>query len=430
MAKQKKGRSSSRRGRSGDPRKRAESARAVSSRQPSRVPVTVLNGFLGSGKTTLMHSLLTQAAKAEPRLRVAAIVNEMSKLDVDGHVVEESDMVDDGSLAVIVGGSIHGPELLDRMLDEADRLLTDSDVDHVFIETSGSTRPWPLVKALKDHPRMQLHGLVSVLDAAMLRDDLDHGRGVVTGFRRHIATGSQGVESLIAEQVMFASAIYLSKADKLTREELQAIGEVLHPLNPYVPITTVHFGNARLGRVIDVPPYDHQRVAKLGREVDERDRRHPEHSHLVSVVLDDPRPFHPERLWNAYTEKLPQSLYRSKGWFWLPTRDDQVLLWNQAAGGINLEFLAYWTSGILDRDQGQFTPAEVAHLKAKIAGAHPIFGDRRTQLTLMGVESETRAFLAELESCLCTSQEIEKWQAGADFTDPWPTNFASLTMPT
>ncbi len=421
-------RSGQRRQRSGHPRKRAEQA-AARAQATTRVPVTILTGFLGSGKTTLLQSLLVQSAKATPRPRVAAIVNEMSTLDVDGHIVEETDVVDQATLSVIVGGSIHGPEQLQKLLAEADRLVADGDIDHLFIETSGSTRPWPLVKALQRHPRLRLHGLLSILDGAMLRDDLDQGRAVVAGLRRHLEHGTQGIESLIAEQVMFASAVYLSKADKLTHAQLQSIAEALHPLNPYASITTLQFGNVRLKTVTDLPPYDHRRVAKLGQEVDERDRQNPEHTRIVSLVLDDPRPFHPRRLYEAYTEKLPQALYRSKGWFWLPTRDDQVLLWNQAAGGINLEFMAYWTTGILGHDEGRLLTEEIAHLEAKIEESGSVFGDRRTQLTLLGAEKETRAFLAELEACLCTPEEVAAWQAGESFDDPWPTRFVSLTTP-
>ncbi|MFY1637223.1 CobW family GTP-binding protein [Solwaraspora sp. WMMB335] len=389
----------------------------------------MLNGFLGSGKTTLLQSLLVQSARATPRPRVAAIVNEMSELDVDGLIVEETEVLDESTLSVIVGGSIHGPEQLKTLLAETDRLLADPHVDHLFIETSGSTRPWPLVKALARHPRTRLHAWLSVLDAAMLRDDLDHGRAVTTGLSRHLRNGTQGLESLIAEQVMFASAVYLSKADKLSREELQTIGTALHPLNPYVPISSLQFGNLPLGAVIDAPPYDQRRVAGLGREIEKRDRACPDHAYIASLLLDDPRPFHPQRLWDTYTTKLPQTLYRSKGTFWLPTRDDQVLLWNQAAGGINLEFMAYWKAGVLAHDEGRLSAAEIAHLQTKMAGSHAVFGDRRTQLTLLGVEAETRAFLTELEACLCTPDEVEAWRAGRPFDDPWPTQFASLDTP-
>ncbi|MGB4779204.1 GTP-binding protein [Microbacterium sp.] len=93
--------------RSGDPRKRAQQRAAE-----RRVAVTVLNGFRGSGKTTLMESLLTQAWKRRPRLRPAVIVNDMSTLDVDGLVVEETEVVGhaQGNFASISGGSIHSAE--------------------------------------------------------------------------------------------------------------------------------------------------------------------------------------------------------------------------------------------------------------------------------------------------------------------------------
>lgn len=126
--------------RSGDPRKRAQQHR-----RNRPVPVTVLNGFLGSGKTTMLQNLLLQAGKRTPRLRPAVIVNDMSSLDVDGIVVEETEIVSEqqGNFASISGGSVHSDELLPKLIGIAETMLDTCDIEHIFIETSGSTRPGP-----------------------------------------------------------------------------------------------------------------------------------------------------------------------------------------------------------------------------------------------------------------------------------------------
>ncbi|MGO1506727.1 MAG: CobW family GTP-binding protein [Microbacterium sp.] len=403
--------------RSGDPRKRAQDHAAR-----RRVPVTVLNGFLGSGKTTLMQSLLTQAWKRQPRLRPAVIVNDMSTLDVDGLVVEETEVVgaEQGSFASISGGSVHSAELLPALISKAEELIEASDPEHLFIETSGSTRPWPLITAITAHPRLELHGFLSLVDAAMLRDDFECGEVIAPKLGQQFESGDLGVELLIAEQVMFASNVYLTKLDKLTQPQLDRVAQAVHRLNPAAGIVGVHYGNIRLDEVLTQPRYRLDRVAQLGREVDERDAKHPETGNLVSLVLDTPRPFHPQRLWDAYTQALPQTLYRSKGMAWIPSRDDKVLLWNQAAGGVDLGFFGYWKAGVLQHDEGRLMPREIEALQAEIAAIDPVFGDRRTSITLLGEETDSRAFFALLESCLCTDDEIRAWQEGVEFEDPWP----------
>lgn len=418
--------------RSGDPRKRAQQHR-----RNRPVPVTVLNGFLGSGKTTMLQNLLLQAGKRTPRLRPAVIVNDMSSLDVDGIVVEETEIVSEqqGNFASISGGSVHSDELLPKLIGIAETMLDTCDIEHIFIETSGSTRPWPLIKALTNHPRLQLHGFLSLVDAAMLRDDFDYGESIAAQVGRQLDAGTLGVETLIAEQVMFASEIYLTKLDKLQPEQVTRTAAALHQLNPFAGITGVRFGSVQLDTVLRQPRFPLDRVRQLGSEIEAFDSAHPETGRLVSLVLDDPRPFHPQRLWDAYTTALPQTLYRSKGMTWIPTRDDKVLLWNQAAGGVDLGFFGYWKAGVLQRErraeigestpgegpvQRQLLPVEIAGLTREVNAIDPIFGDRRTSITLLGEEADTRAFLARLQECLCTSDEVAAWQRGEKFDDPWP----------
>lgn len=388
------------------------------------VPVTVLNGFLGSGKTTLLQSLLTQAWQSEPRVHPAVIVNDMSTLDVDGLVVEESDVVgaSQGNFASISGGSVHSAQLLPTLIERAEELIAASHPDHLFIETSGSTRPWPLIKAITKHTHLELRGFLSLVDAAMLRDDFECGEAIAPKVGQQFESGKLGIELLIAEQVMFASTVYLTKLDKLSQPELERVARSVHQLNSGVGLVGAHYGNVRLREVLAQPRYHIRRVAQLGREMDEFAAQHTETGNIISLVLDTPRPFHPQRLWDAYTRALPRTLYRSKGMAWIPTRDDKVLLWNQAAGGVELGFFGYWKAGILQHSDGHLLPEEIDGLRAKVDAADPIFGDRRTSITLLGEEADSRAFLARLESCLCTEAEVQAWQRGERFEDPWPSN--------
>ena len=140
-----------------------------------------------------------------------------------------------------------------------------------------------------------------------------------------------------------------------------------------------------------MPLYDFERVKQLGRELSDWEESHadapmaqPETYALDSRVIRDPRPFHPQRLWEVYNKYLGIGIYRSKGFFWLPSRDNLVLLWNQTGGSVGLEIVNYWKIAALEDDSLNLAPWEAEAMRDKLRKAHPDFGDRRCQLTVIG----------------------------------------------
>lgn len=236
--------------------------------------VTILNGFLGAGKTTLLQSLLVQARQL-PDVRLAVVVNEMSSLDVDGRILDTSEVLSrrDALFASIPAGSISGAEGLVQLGAALARFRA-AGATHVIIETSGSTHPWPLLEAIRTQAEAQLHGFLSVVDTVTLAQDYDLGRAIVPAASNNLAAGQRGIENLLAEQIMFANRILLSKMDRLPMERLRAVAEAIHPINPGAEILAMKWGNVKLETLLAMPPYDHNRVAQLGAELSDWDRTH------------------------------------------------------------------------------------------------------------------------------------------------------------
>lgn len=393
-------------------------------------PVTVLNGFLGAGKTTLLKMLLRQAEQPGSPYRLAVLANDLSDLDVDENIILNSGLVggDRKNFISISRGSIASKRLLPAFRSAIVRLMEESQPTHILIETSGSTHPWPLIEALRDMPGVRLHGFLSLVDSVMLHQDYDQGASVIEGLRRNLTTGRRGIENLLAEQIMFANRVVLTKIDRLPQGALRRIGQAIHPLNPYAAIVGVNWGGLRLDDVLGMPAYDFHRVARLGAELaediddeDAADIADPKAYKIGFRIVSDPRPFHPRRLWDVYNRFLGTGIHRSKGFFWLPSRDELVLLWNQAAGSISLDIVGYWKIVVLEDPTLRLTPEERQGMEQKLAGFSPLFGDRRCELTVIGQESQLDTFVAALQSCFCTDEEITGWRNGETFDDPWPT---------
>ncbi|MEM6939068.1 MAG: GTP-binding protein [Pseudomonadota bacterium] len=400
------------------------------------VPTTILNGFLGAGKTTLSQNLLVQARKA-PDVTFGVVVNEMSTLDIDGSVLDTSEVISRKSphFESLPGGSVSSAAGLGRFAEAVEQVLADSEVTHLLIETSGSTHPWPLLTAIRDMPALELRGMLAVIDTVVLLQDHDAGRAIQEIASANLEAGRRGVENLLAEQIMFANRLLMSKADRVESAVLKQIAQAVHPLNPYADVIAMQWGNLRLDQILSMPRYNFALVETLAAELSAWDAAHhstplaqPETYAIGSRVLRDPRPFHPQRLWEVYNKHLGIGIYRSKGFFWLPTRDRLVLLWNQTGGSVGLEILNYWKITALEDGSLNLTEAEKTAMREKLAGQHPLFGDRRCQLTIIGQEAELDAFVHALEECFCSDAEIAAWQAGAPFEDPWPKTVATLAI--
>ncbi|MEM6879351.1 MAG: GTP-binding protein [Bacteroidota bacterium] len=397
---------------------------------PDRVPVVILNGFLGSGKTTLFRNLLSQSMKRD--IHVCAIVNDMSDLDVDGELIGISEAVEYNteileSIHSCVLSSKKGIQKLDQALK---RFLSVQDPKLIIIETSGSGHPMPLVEYFKDQPKVRLAGLFALVDTLMLAHDYKYGADLVPKMQQNFAQQKRGTVNLLVEQIMFCSHLFLTKTDRIEEDKLPHIASFIQDINPFASVHSVSFGRLSIDSLFELDEYNYHQVAQLIEELKpvleaEDDGDSP--YNLATRVIKDDRPFHPQRFWDVCHQYLDQRIYRSKGFFWLASRDKLSLLWNQAAGSINLELIGFWRAGIVEDENHGITAFEIAQLKKLLAEEPGRFGDRQCDLTVIGDEAHVDRFTDALKSCFLTDDEIQLWKDGHEFADPWPKNIVKIS---
>jgi G3E family GTPase len=369
------------------------------------LPVTVLCGFLGSGKTTLLKRLLRDS---EDR-RFAVLVNDLSELAVDAELIEEAREGRGDKLVNLNRGSLGGA-LREKFRAVLDELAADTTTDYLLIETSGGTQPAALVEDLTTRPGVRLDTFATVVDGLNLLRDHDYGRALLAPE----LADSQSAAALLLAQIAPASVLLISKADLLTRAQAQAIIAVLQQLNSSATIISMAYGS------VDAKHLLNARTFRLRKNIRAATNDDPTQFDLGSDVLSDPRPFHPARLHTLFTQRLPLGLHRSKGWLWLASRPKDVFVWNQSGSYFGLEWAATWKAAILADPHAPFLREELETLAKSVAAAHPLFGDRACELTIIGAAHDRALFLEELRACFCTEEEIAAWQRGDKFTDPWP----------
>ncbi len=211
----------------------------------SRVPVTVLTGFLGAGKTTLLRSLLTQADGR----RIAVIVNEFGDAGFDGGLVEEcaAKACAPGDIVELTNGCICCT-VADDFVPTMDKLLSrDRPLDAIVIETSGLALPQPLLKAFAwpdVRTRATVDGVVTVVDALALsegRVTLDEGAVAAQRAADNAVDHDDPIEEVFEDQLACADLVVLSKSDLVSSDALAGIEHRLAAvLRPGVRIVRSH----------------------------------------------------------------------------------------------------------------------------------------------------------------------------------------------
>ena len=392
----------------------------------TQLPVTVLSGFLGGGKTTVLNHILNN----RDGLRVAVIVNDMSEINIDAATVKNEISFNraEEKLVEMSNGCICCT-LREDLLEEIERLAHEGKYDYLVIESTGISEPLPVAetftfadedgKSLSEISR--LDSMVTVVDALNFLKDYDEAEFLNEVGESLGEEDERSVADLLVEQVEFADILLISKTDLVSEQELARLKSILQTLNTEAIQVPIEHGKVPLDKVLNTGRFSFERAQQSPGWLKEMRGEHvpeTEEFGISSFSYEARRPFDPQKFYDfIHSKDIAGKLIRSKGFFWLATRPQLAGSWSQAGG-----MARYGAAGLfwkaVPKEQW---PEDPEYLKAIEEQWMEPFGDMRQELVFIGQGLNKNDIIERLDRCLLTDDQlIQGHHVWAEMPDPFP----------
>ena len=410
------------------------------------VPITLLCGYLGAGKTTLMNKVLSN----QKGYKVAVIVNDIGEINVDERLIAKgANITDTSSIVPLTNGCICC-NLKSDMVQQIENLIATGKFDYILIESSGVCEPMPIAQAIEQISNGRLDNVVSVVDAKRLVDEFAGGDQLLKE-----DMGEEDIESLLVQQIEFCSTLIINKKDLVSDEEMKKVRAVVKALQPHVKVIETSQGNVDVEDILATQRFDFDTVFESAAWVShlehateehdhehhhnhdehehhhEHDHDHDEHDHdehehhhddpnhvcgehchchhhhhrhdgadedeygIGSFVYFRRRPFNRMKL-EEYAAKWPRNIIRSKGIMWFSDEDEMSYILETSGRQIQAAAAGIWLAACSKEEQEEVL-AQEPKLQAEW---NEEVGDRMVKICIIGQKLNKEEICKDLDSLL------------------------------
>lgn len=404
------------------------------------IPILLLTGYLGSGKTTLVNHILAN----KRGIKFAVIVNDIGEVNIDADLIQKGGIVNkkDDSLVALQNGCICCTLKAD-LIEQVFELMKMERFDYIVIEASGICEPEPIAQTICSIPRLggaytkygicRLDCIVTVVDALRMQSEFACGNDLT---RKHI--DEEDIENLIIQQIEFCNIILLNKAAEVKAEELDRIRQIIRRLQPAAEIIECNYADVDLNRIISTNLFNFERVAtsagwireieRQATEEEENEAKHPGHRHEeehhhhghdeeedghghhhhhaegseveeygIGTFVYYRRPaFDIHKLDHFIATKWPKNVIRTKGVCYFSHNRDMSYLFEQAGTQKQLKEAGLWYATAPEEDLIRLMQQEPGLMR----DWDEKYGDRMIKLVFIGQHLDKEELTRELDACL------------------------------
>lgn len=411
------------------------------------IPVSVLTGYLGAGKTTVLNHVLSN----QQGYKVAVIVNDIGEVNIDASLIAKGGAVTqkDDNLVPLQNGCICCTLKVDLM-KQIIELCKSGKFDYILIEASGICEPAPIAGSIcmldgsgqsQGLPAVAyLDNVTTVVDAKRMADEFGSGSSLMND-----NLDEDDIENLLIQQIEFCTTIILNKIDDVTEQEKATVLEVIRALQPEAKIIETNYGKIDVGEILDTHRFDFEKIAtsagwmkamelegENSEDLDEdehehhhhdEDEHHEHHHHdeheehhhghhhhhhhnhdegeaeeygIGTFVYQNVKPFVKSRFEEFVFKKWPKEVIRAKGLFWIKENPNTAYVFEQSGKQKIATDDGDWIAAFPEKDR-----KEILAMNPDLAATwHPVYGDRINKLVFIGRKMDKKAIISALDECI------------------------------
>ena len=423
------------------------------------VPVSLLTGYLGAGKTTVLNHVLAN----QKGYKVAVIVNDIGEVNIDASLIAKGGAVTqkDENLVPLSNGCICCTLKVDLM-KQIIELARSGKFDYILIEASGICEPGPIAGSIcmLDGSERQnnipaaayLDSITTVVDAKRMADEFGSGASLLQD-----DLDEEDIENLLIQQIEYCTTIVLNKVDEVTEKEKADVLEVIRALQPDAKIIETTYGKVDVDEILATNNFDLRKIMQSAgwvkamemegensEDLDEEEEhhghhRHGEHDHgehdhdheehedhdhdghehhghgehghhhhhhhedgeaeeygISTFVYQNVRPFEKAKFEEFVFQKWPKEVIRAKGLFWIIENPNTAYIFEQSGKQKIATDDGDWIAAFPEEERKQILAMNPDILETW----HPVYGDRVNKLVFIGRGMDKEAIIRALDECI------------------------------